>query len=258
MILPQSKMNELMDKLTPYIDSNVAIGELELARIRRDIKMLPEAHERAMLTAFALGASLDVEAAKRAFEDAFYMYPDVVTAINLKTYLKQVSDYPKLLEVVYSMADSYESIDFVRDAVEYSLLLSLDVDKYKYYRVKYMKYLNIEQQKSEAARLDPVLHDMANCLERAGVSSQELSRMSEIVHEVTHLKKLSLVGNQTSVRGGNLTMVVLVEHADPEVLCDANFELAMKMAEDEKVFDKSLTAFFKASIDHDAVIEQKG
>ncbi len=37
-------MSELMDKLTPYIDSKVAIGELELARIRREIKaaLLPK------------------------------------------------------------------------------------------------------------------------------------------------------------------------------------------------------------------------
>ncbi|QNF13669.1 hypothetical protein FT670_03240 [Aeromonas jandaei] len=258
MTLPQSKMNELMDKLTPYIDSNVAIGELELARIRREIKALPEADERALLSALALGAFQDVDGAKQAFEDATYRYPSWVMVTNYKTYLKHVADYPKLDEVIYSFADRYESKGAVHHAVEHALWLNRDVEKYNYYLVKYMKYLNVEEQKSESARFVPVLNDMTSCMQRAGISAQELSRLSNVVHEVSALKKLSLLSNQISIQGGNLTMVVSVENAAPEVLCDANFELAMKMAEDELIYDKSMTAFFKSSINDGASDKQKG
>lgn len=258
MTLPQSKMSELMDKLTPYIDSDVAIGELELARIRREIKVLPDADERALLSALALGAYQDVEGAKRAFEDAAHKYPSWVMVTNYKTYLKHIADYPKLDEVIYYFADNYESKGSVHHAVEHALCLNRDIEKYNHYLVKYMKYLNVEEQKSESARFVPVLNNMTSCMQRVGISSQELARLSNVIHEVSALKKLSLAGNQVSVQGGNLTMVVSVENADPEILCDANFELAMKMAEDEMVYDKPVTAFFKASMNNDAVIEQKG
>ncbi|HGY1051622.1 TPA: hypothetical protein ACNUVO_004645 [Aeromonas salmonicida subsp. pectinolytica] len=247
-----------MDKLTPYIDSDVAIGELEFARIRREIRALPGADERALLNALALGAYQDVEGAKLAFENATQMYPSWVMFTNYKTYLKHIADYPKLDEVIYSLADSYESIGLVHHAVEHALWLNRDIEKYNHYLVKYMKYLNIEEQESALARFVPVLNDMTTCMERVGIGSQELSRLSNVVNEVSALKRLSLQGNQISVQGGNLTMVISVENADPEVLCDANFELAMKMAEDELVFDKSMTAFFKASINNDASDEQKG
>ncbi|MBL0498409.1 hypothetical protein JD514_15125 [Aeromonas caviae] len=246
-----------MDKLTPYIDSKVAIGELELARIRREIKALPDADERALLNALALGAYQDVEGAKRAFEDAAHRYPSWVMFTNYKTYLKHIADYPKLDEVIYSLADIYESKGLVHHAVEHALWLNRDIEKYNHYFVKYMKYLNFEEQESESARFVPVLNDMTSCMQRVGIGSQELSHLSNVVHEVSALKKLSLLDNQISVQGGNLTMVISVENADPEVLCDANFELAMKMAEDELVFDKSMTAFFKASV-NSTLGEQKG
>lgn len=258
MTLPQSKMNELMDKLTPYINSDVAIREFELASIRRDIRQLPEEHERVMLNAFAIGASQNIEGAKIAFEEAFTQYPDYVTAMNLKAYLSHVSDYPKLTKVVYSIADSYDSIDFVKDAVEHALFRDPDLDSYQHYVSKYMRYLNSDQQKSESARFTPMLNHMTSCMERAGVNAKELSCVSGHVRKVSHLKKLSLVGNQISVQGGNLTMIFLVGDTNPETLCDANVELAMNMAEDDLVFDKSITAFFKASLSTDAVIEQKG
>ncbi|MFM5254958.1 hypothetical protein ACEUBK_12695 [Aeromonas hydrophila] len=247
-----------MDKLTPYIDSDVAMGELELARVRREIKVLPDADERALLNALALGAVQDVEGAKRAFEDATHKFPSWVMVTNYKTYLKHVADYPKLDEVIYSFADRYESKSSVHHAVEHALWLTRDVEKYKYYIVKYMKYLNVEEQESESARFLPVLNDMTSCMQRAGISSQELSRVSHVVHEVSALKKLSLLSNQISLQGGNLTIVISVENTDPEVLCDANLELAMKMAEDELVYDKSITAFFKASIDNGVLGEQRG
>lgn len=258
MTLPQSKMNELMDKLTHYINLNVAIGEFELASIRRDIKQLPEEHERVMLNAFAVGASQNVEAAKIAFEEAFTQYPDFVTAMNLKAYLAHVSDYPKLTEVVYFIADSYDSIDFVKDAVEHSLFRDPDLERYQYYVTKYMKYLNSDQQELETERFSPVLNHTTSCIERAGVSAQDLSRVSEHVRKVSHLKKLSLVGNQISVQGGNLTMLVFVGATSPEALCDANLELAMNMGEDELVFDKPVTAFFKESLSMDTTNERKG
>ncbi len=258
MTLPQSNMSELMDKLTPYIESNVAIGELELARIRREIKVLHDAEERALLNALALGAYQDVDGARRAFEHAAHMYPSLVILINYKTYLKHVADYPKLDELVYSFADSYESIELVRHAVEHALWVNRDIEKYNYFCVKYMKYLSVEEQASESARFVSVLNDLTSCMERVGIGTQDLSRLSNVVHEVSALKRLSLLDNQISVQGGNLAMVISVEKADPEILCDANFELAMRMAEDEMVYDKPMTAFFKASMNNDAMIEQKG
>ncbi|MBL0628707.1 MULTISPECIES: hypothetical protein [Aeromonas] len=258
MPLPQTKVNELMDILIPYVDAGEVINEFRLASIRRDINKLPFLEDKLQLQALCYAASGDVANAKQYFQRAFELYPDVVIAQNYRTYINQQHDYPLVVSLTYMYAGMFEEPKFVKEAYDTSLFFEHDLVKANVYLEKYLKYLPEEHRMAATEEYKNEKESVLNMLSVIGLSEDVLPLISSLGHSIARDNNIGLIRNNLYLHENLLAVEFEVEKKYSSRLSDVNFKLAMHIAEDETLFDKPLTALFRTTNDNVAPDEHVG
>lgn len=252
MLTPQPKHSEVMEKLVTRIDARVPLGEFEFASIKRDIERLPQAVDFAikrMLLALAHGAAGDAEQAKHQFELLLEDTPDTFIVLVYKTYLKRLREYGRVFTLTYQFAERFEDPRLAREAYEAAFFFEHDLNKSTYWLNKFLKYLPSDSHFNVLNTANQQAQELREKLALVALNEQCLPALSTIGHQVASVFNIDLDKNSIYVHEGLLSLefeAILGPHAVTEQqLNDANFELAMSIADDELLFDKPVTAFFR-------------
>lgn len=252
MLAPQPKDKEIMDKLAARIDARVPLSEFEFASIKREIERLPQAVDfatRRMLLALAYGAAGDAAQAKSLFESLLEDAPDALIVINYRAYLKRVREYGRAITLTYQFAERFKDPELVKEAHDMALFFEYDLRKSTYWLSEHLKYLTGDVRTSVLDAANKWAQELRGKLELVALDEQSLPALSAISYRVASAFNIDLNNSNLYVHEGLLSLELEAArgpHAVTEQqLNDANFELAMSIADDELLFDKPVTAFFR-------------
>lgn len=251
MKVPQPKHSEIMSNLTARIDARTPLGEFEFASIKRDIDRLPHSVDfsiKRVLLALAYGAAGDAAQAKSLFETLLNDAPDTVIVLTYRAYLKRLREYDRVFSLTYQFAERFEDPMLVKEAYDMAFFFEYDLNKSNYWLNKRLKYLTGDAHANELGVANRWAQELRDKLELIALDEQCLSALSAIGHQVAATFHIDLFKNNVYVHEGLLSLEFEAEtgpHAITEQqLNDANFELAMRIADDETLYNKPVTAFF--------------
>lgn len=240
-----------MDKLVTRIDARETLSEFEFASIKRDIERLPQAVDFAikrMLIALAHGAAGDATQAKILFESLLKDVPDTFLVLVYRTYLKRLREYDRVFTLTYQFAELFEDPMLVKEAYDMAFFFEYDLSKSTYWLNKRLKYLPGDAHINMLNTANQCAQELREILALVELDEQSLPALSAIGLRVASEFNIDLDKNNLHVHEGLLSLEFEVErgpHAVTEQeLNDANFELAMCIADDESLYDKPVTAFF--------------
>ncbi|HHQ4805118.1 hypothetical protein ACK34X_10170 [Aeromonas veronii] len=238
-----------MGKLIARIDSNTYLSEFEFASIKRDIDRLPNPSVQETLYALAYAAFGKVENAKKHFEAAITISPDKVHIQNYRTYLKKLHEYLKTIELTYKYADKLEDPHLTKEAYEIAFCFERNLLKAEAYLNKYLKYLSKDERLETHNAASYSFKLIREQLASVDLDEKYLPIISTIAHQVASEYKIDLSINNIYVHEGLCSLEFEAEAGTFSIteqqLSDANYELAMRIAGNEFIYNQPVTAFFR-------------
>lgn len=244
MATPIPKTSELLGTLTTYIDAGESASEWDLALIRREIDRIDEPVAKAMLTALCFGAAKKESHAIEAFEDAIRRFRDSTVALNYSTYLKHIKLFTEYSKVSYRLAEEFDIPELVDNAYD-AALISADLEKIAFFSRRLLKYYPEEREGEIMARANLVADSLCQIEKDIGVNSREINEISERCISIASKYRRQIVCSGVYHIDSQVDVIFYVNEDDPDVLADMNLDLAMSLAESEKLITLPVTAWFR-------------
>lgn len=244
MATPAPKTSELHDTLTAYIDAGQVLPEWEAAKIKRDIRALDNPVAKVMLTALCHGAMGLEEDAIATFEDGMARFYDIRIGGNFSTYLKRIGRFTDYVDVAFRLADKFEDPEIVNNAWETSQVVC-DMDRILALAIKLRKYYPDEQGITIMKMSETFSKMMKELEDNFGVKDVEINALAMACARVASQYRVAIRSSGVSTGDGLIMMCFEVDSSDPDRLADMNLDLAMLLAENDRLMDLPVTAWFR-------------
>lgn len=244
MATPAPKTSELHETLTAYIDAGQVLPEWEAAKIRRDIRALDNPVAKALLTALCHGAMGEEEDAIAAFEDGLDRFYDVRIAGNFSTYLRRIGRFADHVKIAFRLADEVEEPEIVTDAWETAQVI-FDWNHISSLALKLRKYYPDEHGAAIMTKSEAFSRMLEGFEADFGVKDVDISGLAMACVNVASQHRGIIRKSGIRIGDGLIMMCFELDSCDPELLADMNLDLAMQIAESDRLMDLPVTAWFR-------------
>ncbi|HIC8859655.1 TPA: hypothetical protein ACW7Y0_000612 [Aeromonas hydrophila] len=244
MATPAPKTSEIHETLTAYIDAGQVLPEWEAAKVKREIRALDNPVAKVMLTALCHGAMGQEEDAIAAFEDGMARFYDIRIGGNFSTYLRRIGRFADYVKVAFSLADKYEEPEIVKDAWETAQVIC-DVNRISSLAQKLRKYYPDEQGATIMTTSETFSRMLKGFEVDFGVKDLDINGLAMACVSVASQYRVFIRGSGVRTGDGLVMMCFELDSCDPEQLADMNLDLAMRLAENDRLMDLPVTAWFR-------------
>ncbi|MBT0731012.1 hypothetical protein [Rosenbergiella nectarea] len=243
------KADELSDDLLDMLRSGVEINEFRFHSIIKEINSAITQYtpppQTAYLKALANAVYGRRDAAIEHFESAMpYSYR--VNDANFLAYLHDVGLLHKAVEIAEKISGKYVSSSIFLHAYEVNLILGR-TNRALQYLDQYTKLADKKDADALKEKAGSIIGDSEIFKKNAGLNDKEFAQLSSLAVkclELRGLKSEAMSFWENHVEGVN-AFILSVKNDDPTLLCDLNFDIAMRMAEYDCFNGKNFSFWFE-------------
>jgi len=252
------KADELCDDLLDMLSNGVKISEFKFHSIIKEInsattQFTPPA-QTVYLKALANAVYGRREVAIEYFEKALpYNYR--VSDANFLAYLHDMGLLHKAVEVAEIISEKYLSSAIFLHAYEVNLILGRTNEALRYLD-KYTKIAEKKRADALKEKAESIIGDSETFKKKSGLNDEEFAQLSSLAVkclEHRDLKSGAMSFWENQVEGVN-AFILSVKSDNPTLLCDLNFDIAMRMAEYDCFNGKNFTFWFETMKQEEPII----
>ncbi|CAM8324783.1 hypothetical protein [Enterobacter asburiae] len=243
----KTKHQELVDKLTSYIDSKSQLSESDVLEIEREIAAL-HVESRSYVTALLKVALHKHEEAVEWFKDAMVTAGDntSIVAGNYVGYLSCSAHNLFHRMEAFRLAELFSSQRILKMARNAAFCVGNE-KLVKRFTVKLKAFLDGKEREDlekEGARMVEVITQFK---EATKLTSSEIEQLCDAAEKIANDHGVNCVGVEYFLSGGyDNALIVCAETQDANVLTTLNLELISMLAEDAYI-DRPFTSWFKST-----------
>ncbi|WLO83411.1 hypothetical protein NHB29_11900 [Pantoea agglomerans] len=241
-LIPQEKSVELIQTYGGMLQEGISINELEYMRSVKELDRFNSVNSLSAL-GFLHAIAGKFAKANDTFERALLLYDDQSLAVNFCYMLDKTQQFELLGDVVYRMANRFETKQITKMAYSYAYRFG-NREALIEFMDKHIKLLSEEEGRDMAEKhKHELLGELNDAYHSTGCSEKQLQLISKITNSV--IKEYGAkVGRIEVSRNGSRSYVVDILNKDPELIAEMNYRLAEVICEEEELDDCELTARF--------------
>ncbi|MFM5879921.1 hypothetical protein ACET7V_10830 [Aeromonas sanarellii] len=248
MAIPAPRTAELLETLVAYLNAGQTLPELDAARIKREIRVLDDPIAKSLLTALCHGAMGKELEAIAAFEAAMKDYQDSAIGFNYCTYLRQIGRFADFVQLSFYCADQFEDPEHVQFALNAAQIIC-DMKRTAAFALKLSKYYPGERGDAVLTSSGNFIRMIQDIEDELGVQETDINSLSMACLEIAAKYRKDIGGSRITVADEMVVLCLELYSCEPDELADMNHDLAMKIAENEKLFELPATAWFRDHVE---------
>lgn len=241
-LIPQEKSAELIRTYGDMLQLGISISEMDYMRGVRELEKLDSVNSCSAL-GFLHAIAGKSNKANSVFERGLITHNDDSLAVNYCYMLDKTSQYDLLGEVVYLMANRFETKGFTKMAYSYAYRFG-DREALVEYMDKHIRLLSDAEGRDKAEKhKHELLSELNDAYENTRCTKKQLQLISKITHAVIN-KHGAKAGRIEVSRNGSKSYVIDIMDKDANSIADMNFCLANAICAEDELDGCELTARF--------------
>ncbi len=169
---------------------------------------------------------------------------DIRIGGNFSTYLKRIGRFADYVKVAFSLADKFEDPEIVKNAWETAQVVC-DMDHISALALKLRKYYPDEQGAAIMTTSETFSKMLKELEGDFGVKDVEINSLAMACVNVASQYRVSIRSSGVRTGDGLIMICFELDSCDPDQLADMNLDLAMQLAENDRLMDLPVTAWFR-------------